>query len=103
MEFVVIKTGGKQYKVSSGTKIKIEKLNAKEGEEVVFDNVLLTVSGEKIEIGAPYVNGAKVVAKVLKQGRGKKQIVFRYHPKVRYRKKKGHRQDFTEVEIVNIK
>ena len=103
MEFAVIKTGGKQYKVSSGAKIKIEKLNAKEGEEVVFDNVLLTVSGEKIEIGAPYVNGAKVGAKVLKQGRGKKQIDFRYHYKGRYRKKKGHRQDFTEVEIVSVK
>lgn len=103
MEFAVIKTGGKQYKVSSGSKLKIEKLEAKEGDAVVFDNVLLKANGEQIEIGAPYVSGAKVEAKVTKQGRNKKQIVFRYHPKVRYRKKKGHRQDFTEVEITNIK
>ncbi|MEK7590114.1 MAG: 50S ribosomal protein L21 [Patescibacteria group bacterium] len=103
MEFAVIKTGGKQYKVSSGSKLKIEKLDAKEGEVVVFDNVLLTAKGEGVEIGAPYVNGVKVEARVTKQGRNKKQIVFRYHSKVRYRKKKGHRQNFTEVEITNIK
>lgn len=103
MEFAVIKTGGKQYKVSSGLKLKIEKLEAKEGDAVVFDNVLLKVNGEQLEIGAPYVSGAKVEAKVIKQGRNRKQIVFRYHSKVRYRKKKGHRQNFTEVEIVSIK
>lgn len=103
MEFAVIKTGGKQYKVSSGLKLKIEKLEAKEGDAVVFDNVLLKVNAEQAEIGTPYVSGAKVEAKVIKQGRNKKQIVFRYHPKVRYRKKKGHRQNFTEVEIVSIK
>lgn len=100
--FAIIKTGGKQYKVSSGDKIKIDKLEIKEGESVVFDNVLLTADGEKVEIGTPYVNGVKVEAKVIKQGRHRKQIVFRYHSKTRYRKKKGHRQHFTEVEIINI-
>ena len=100
--FAVIETGGKQYKVSTGQKIKIEKLNAKEGEIFSFENVLLTADGEKIDVGTPYVEGAKIEAKVLRQGRSKKKIVFRYHSKTRYRKKKGHRQPFTEVEIVKI-
>ncbi len=101
-KFAVIETGGKQYRVSPGQKIKIEKLNAAEGGNFVFDKVLLMVDGEKVEIGTPYISGAKVEAKVLKQGRDKKKIVFRYHSKTRYRKKKGHKQPHTEVEITNI-
>ena len=101
--FAVIETGGKQYKVSAGQKVKIEKLDAEAGGNFVFDKVLLTVDGEDVKIGAPYVEGAKVEAKVLKQGRDKKKIVFRYHSKTRYRKKKGHRQHFTEVEITEIR
>ena len=69
------------------------------GEHVVFDKVLLIVDGESVKIGTPYVEGAKVEAIVLKQGKGEKKIVFKYHSKARYRKKKGHRQLFTEVEI----
>lgn len=98
--FSIIQTGGKQYKVSAGEKIKIEKLSVQAGESVIFDKILLTADGENVKIGMPYVEGAKVEGKVLKQGREKKKIVFRYHSKTRYRKKKGHRQDFTEVEIV---
>lgn len=98
----VIKTGGKQYLVAPGHKIKIEKLDAKEGEEVVFDQVLLLEKNKKLAIGTPLVKDAKVVAKVLKQGKGKKVIVFKYKQKTRYKKKKGHRQPYTEVEIVKI-
>lgn len=100
MAFSIIQTGGKQYKVSAGQKLKIEKLEAEVDGSFVFDKVLLTVDGESVKIGTPYVEGAKVEAKVLKQGKGEKKIVFKYHSKARYRKKKGHRQLFTEVEIV---
>lgn len=100
MKIAVIETGGKQYKVASGQKLKIEKLNAQAGDNFIFDKILLTTDGEDIKIGTPYVEGAKIEGKVLKQGREKKKIVFRYHSKTRYRKKKGHRQDFTEVEIL---
>ncbi|MBI5401708.1 50S ribosomal protein L21 [Candidatus Wolfebacteria bacterium] len=103
--FSVIETGGKQYKVSVGQKVKIEKLEAKEGEKFVFDKVLLEAGqGENpdVKIGTPYVSGAKVEGKVLKQARDKKKIVFKYHSKTRYRKKKGHRQNYTEVEITKI-
>jgi len=101
MKLAVIKTGGKQYLVKEGDKLKISKLSAKEGDEIIFDEVLL-VSDKETEIGTPLIEGAKVSAKVLKQGRGKKIIVFHYHSKTRYRKKAGHRQHFTEIEIKNI-
>jgi len=98
----VIKTGGKQYLVSPGQKIKIEKLDAKEGSEVTFKEVLLLEKNNKLEIGNPLVKGAKVVGKVLSQGKSKKVIIFKYKPKTRYKLKKGHRQPFTEVEITKI-
>ncbi len=103
MSFAIIETGGKQYLVSPKNKIRIEKLPAEEGQEVVFDKVLL-VSDEagNVKIGKPYVSGLKVTGKVLKQGRDKKIRIFKYKPKVRYRRRKGHRQEFTEVEIVQI-
>ena len=100
--FAIIQTGGKQYKVSFGQKIKIEKLIANEGEDFVFDKVLLLADGENVKIGSPYIEGAKVEAKILKQGKSRKKIVFKYHSKTRYRKKKGHRQQYTEVEITKI-
>lgn len=99
---VVIKTGGKQYLVTPDQKLKIEKLDAKEGGKIVFDEVLLVFDDKKTEVGTPVVGGVKVEAKILKQGRARKVIVFRYHSKTRYRKKKGHRQHFTEVEITKI-
>ncbi|MEK7548990.1 MAG: 50S ribosomal protein L21 [Patescibacteria group bacterium] len=102
MKFAVIQTGGKQYRVSPGQKIKIEKLNAKEGDSFLFDKVLLFADNEKIEIGVPYVEGVKVEAKILRQDKEKTKIVFKYHSKTRYRKKKGHRQPFTEVEVIAI-
>ena len=99
--FAIIKTGGKQYKVKEGDKILIEKLEAQEGADVSFDEVLL-VSNGALSIGQPFVDGAKVTGKVLEQGRAKKKIVFRYKAKVRRKKKKGHRQPFTKVEITKI-
>jgi large subunit ribosomal protein L21 len=100
--FAVIETGGKQYKVSAGEKIKVEKLSAEAGDSFVFDKVLLISDKGKTQFGAPHIKGAKVEAKVLEQARNKKQIVFRYHPKTRYRKKKGHRQYFTKLEVTKI-
>ena len=102
MQFAVIKTGGKQYLVSPGQKVKIEKLEKKEGDEVVFDKVLLLEKGNKLEIGTPDVSGAKVSGKVLSQGKGKKVIIFKYKAKTRRKTKKGHRQAFTEVKIEKI-
>lgn len=100
--FAVIKTGGKQYLVTSGQKLKIEKINASEGDNFTFEKVLLTSNGQNLQIGTPVVADAKVEARVLKQGRTRKIIVFKYHNKTRYRKKQGHRQHFTEVEIKKI-
>jgi len=99
----VIKTGGKQYLVSKGDKIKIEKIERKEGEEVVFDKVLLLEKRGKVSIGNPFIKGAKVTGKILKQGKGKKVVIFKHKPKKRYKIKKGHRQTFTEVEILSFK
>jgi len=98
----VIKTGGKQYLVSPGDKIKIEKIDKKEGSEITFDEVLLLEKKNKLEIGNPLVKGAKVIGKIISQGKGKKVIVFKWKAKTRYKVKRGHRQPFTEVEITKI-
>ena len=98
----VIKTGGKQYLVSPGDKIKIEKVKTPEGEEITFSEVLLVEKGNKIEIGTPLVKEAVVTGKVLKQSRAKKVIVFKYKSKTRHKTKKGHNKLFTEVEITKI-
>ena len=98
----VIKTGGKQYVVSPGDKIKIEKLSKKEGSEIAFSEVLLLEKGRQLEIGSPLVKGVKVAGKILEHGKGKKKIVFKYKSKKRYIVKKGHRQPYTLVEITKI-
>lgn len=97
--FAIIQTGGKQYRVEAGQKIQVEKLPAKTGDSVTFDKVLLVAEGDKVEVGTPYVVGAKIIGTLAREGREKKKIVFRFHSKTRYRKKKGHRQPFSEVEI----
>ena len=103
MSFAVIKTGGKQYVVEPGKKLKVEKLPAEEGKDFSFDEVLLvTEEGGDAKIGMPVVEGAKVSAKVLRHGRAKKITNLRYHSKTRHRRKQGHRQHFTEVEITAI-
>ncbi len=102
MTQAVIKTGGKQYIVSPGNKIKIEKVNVEEGKEIVFSDVLLFHDGKDIKIGTPFLSDVKVKGKVLSQDRHAKVIIFKYKPKKRYRLKKGHRQPFSEVEITGI-
>lgn len=101
-KFAVIKTGGKQYRVAEGDKIKIESLPKSESGEAIFDNVLMVSDDNDVKIGTPMVEGAKVTANVLKEGRARKIIVFKYRPKKRYKKKAGHRQHFTEIEIKKI-
>lgn len=98
----VIKTGGKQYLVWPGAKIKIEKLKGKEGEKVEFSDVLLVEKDGKVKIGAPFVEGAKVIGEILAQQKGEKIVVLKYKKKRRYRIKRGHRQPFTQVEIKKI-
>lgn len=100
--FAIIKTGGKQYKVSEGDVLMIEKL-ADAKDEISFDQVLLVSDGDKAKIGQPTVSGAKVTAKVLMaEGKGEKKMVFKFKAKTRQRKKKGHRQPFTKVQITKI-
>ena len=99
--YAIIKTGGKQYVVEEGKVISIEKLDVEEGAEVTFDEVLL-VSGDDVKIGQPNVAGAKVTGKVLEQGKESKIRIFKYTPKTGYRKRQGHRQPYTKVEIGKI-
>ncbi len=99
--YAIIATGGKQYKVSEGDIITIEKLPVEEGETVTFDQVL-AVGGESLTIGNPTVSGATVSATVKKNGRAKKVIVYKYKPKTGYHKKNGHRQSYTQVKIDKI-
>ena len=98
----IIKTGGKQYIVKPGDKLKVEKLDKKEGVEISFTDVLLVEKNKKVEIGTPMLK-AEVQAKILKHGKGDKIIVFKYKPKKRYSRKIGHRQPYTEIEILGIK
>ncbi len=100
--YAVIETGGKQYKVETGDVIRVEKLNAEEGAEVTFDKVLMAVDGSDVKVGAPTVEGAAVTAKVLGNGKAKKVVVFKMKRKKNYRRKKGHRQPFTKVEITAV-
>lgn len=101
--YAFIKTGGKQVKVEVGQEIYVEKLDVEVDETVTFNEVLL-VGGEKTIVGKPLVEGATVEAKVLKQGKGKKIIVYKYRPKTNYKKKQGHRQLYTKllVESINL-
>ena len=98
----IIETGGKQYKVAEGDTLYIEKLNVEAGETVTFDKVLAVVDGDNAKFGAPTVNGASVTANVVKNGKGKKVLVFKYKPKKNYRRRHGHRQPYTKVEITKI-
>ncbi len=100
--YAIIKTGGKQYRVSEGETLKVEKLDVEVGAEVVFEEVLTVVSEADVKIGKPVVEGAKVTAKVVEQGKAEKIFVFKYKAKSNYRKRQGHRQPFTAVEIVKI-
>ena len=98
----IIETGGKQYKVAEGDILYIEKLNAEAGESVTFEKVLAVLNGDSANFGAPVVEGATVTANVVKNGKGKKVLVFKYKPKKNYRRRQGHRQPYTKVEITKI-
>ena len=98
----IIVTGGKQYKVSEGDVIYIEKLDNEAGDTVKFEQVLAIIDGEKATFGTPVVEGASVEAKIVKNGKGKKVRIFKYNPKKGYRKRQGHRQPYTKVEIGKI-
>ena len=103
MIFAIIETGGKQHTVASEDTLRVEKLDMQVGESVVFDQVLLTVNGNSVIVGQPYIKDARVEGVVTDQGREAKKIVFRYRSKTRYRKKKGHRQPYTEVKITELR
>ena len=100
--YAIIETGGKQYKVSPGQTIDVERLDVAEGKKVDLDKVLLIADGDKVTVGTPTVDGVKVVATSQGEGKSKKIIVFKYKPKVRYRKKTGHRQLYTRLMIDKI-
>ncbi|MEK7512909.1 MAG: 50S ribosomal protein L21 [Patescibacteria group bacterium] len=100
--FAIIETGGKQYRAETGKRLVVETLSGNAGDRVTFERVLLVSGGKETRIGAPYLPKASVDAVVLRQFRGDRAIVFRYHSKTRYRKFKTHRQPLTEVEITKI-
>ena len=100
--YAIIETGGKQYKVTPGQTIDVERLDAAEGNTVELDRVLLIADGDKVTVGTPVVEGAKVIATSQGEGKGKKIIVFKYKPKVRYRRKMGHRQLYTRLTVDKI-
>jgi large subunit ribosomal protein L21 len=100
--YAVIKTGGKQYRVAAGEKIKVEQIPAEVGAEITLDQVLMVGEGESVKVGAPLVAGAKVTAKVIAQGRHPKVNIFKMRRRKHYRKNQGHRQNFTEIQIGEI-
>ena len=100
--YAVIKTGGKQYRVSAGDKLKVEKLVGDVGSDVTIDQVLMLADGDNVTIGAPVIAGASVQAKVLSHGRGDKVMIFKFRRRKHYRKTQGHRQDYTEIQIGDI-
>ena len=101
--YAVIESCGKQYKVAEGDVVFFEKLDAEEGKKVTFDKVILVSDEGKVEVGNPYVKSMKVEGKVVSHGKGKKIIVFKMKPKKNYRRKQGHRQPYTKLEITSIK
>ncbi|HSF22060.1 MAG TPA: 50S ribosomal protein L21 [Burkholderiales bacterium] len=100
--YAVIQTGGKQYRVTAGEKLKIERIAGEVGQEITLDRVLLVADGEALKMGAPLVAGARVKAKVLKHGRGEKVRIFKLNRRKHYRRSQGHRQNYTEIEILGI-
>ncbi len=100
--YAVIQTGGKQYKIAPDARLRVEKLDAEIGDEVEFSNVLLVSKDGAVTLGQPFVKGAVVKAKVLRQKRAKKIIVFKFKRRKGYKKKQGHRQYYTEIQISNI-
>lgn len=100
--YAVIRTGGKQYRVSAGEKLRIEQIRAQVGSEIVLGEVLALGSGDSLTTGAPLVNGASVTAKVVAHGRGEKVRIYKMRRRKHYRKSQGHRQNYTEIEVLGI-
>lgn len=100
--YAVIATGGKQYRVSEGAVLRVEKLDADEGASIEFDRVLLVGNGDSVSIGKPFVDGSKVQATVMSQGKARKVEVLKFRRRKNYRRTKGHRQNFTQVKITGI-
>ena len=100
--YAVFKTGGKQYRASKGDRLRVEKVEAKEGDNIEFDKILLVGEGTDITVGTPLLEGAKISAKVISQGRDKKIKVVKFKRRTNYRRTKGHRQFFTEIEVLSI-
>ena len=100
--YAVIKTGGKQYKVTVGEKLKVEQIPAELDSQIELTEVLMIADGDKVQVGAPFVSGAKVVAKVVEHGRGEKIRIFKMRRRKHYQKRQGHRQNFTQIEILSI-
>ena len=100
--YAVIKTGGKQYRVAQGDRLRVEKLPGNVGDAVTLGEVLLVGQGDGVKVGAPLVSGAKVEAKIVAQDRGKKIIIFKFRRRKNYRRKTGHRQPFTALEVTGI-
>jgi large subunit ribosomal protein L21 len=100
--YAVIRTGGKQYRVAEGDKLRVEKLNADEGADIAFDQVLMLHDGEQVQVGKPYLSGHQVRAQVLTHGRGKKVRIIKFRRRKHHLKRQGHRQAFTEVRITGI-
>lgn len=98
----IFSTGGKQYRVTKGDEIFIEKLEADAGSQVKFDQVLAIIDGDKVNLGSPTISGASVTAKVIKNGKSKKILVFKYKAKKNYRRRQGHRQPYTKIQIESI-
>jgi large subunit ribosomal protein L21 len=100
--FAIVQTGGKQYRVSPGDVLRVEHLPGERGDEVLLEQVLLVADGDAIQVGQPLVSGARVVSEILRQGKGKKIIVFKKKRRKKYRRKQGHRQLYTALEIKEI-
>jgi large subunit ribosomal protein L21 len=98
----VIKTGGKQYRVSTGDRLNVETLRAETGSDVAFEQVLMVADGEDVVVGTPFIDGARVTAKVLEHGRGEKIRIIKFKRRKHYRRQMGHRQNYTRVEITGI-
>ncbi|MBN2725499.1 MAG: 50S ribosomal protein L21 [Deltaproteobacteria bacterium] len=101
--FAVIRTGGRQYKVEPGSFVRVNKINGEAGSEITLDDVLLYSNGEEIKIGKPSINGASVSARIVRQGKDRKIIIYKYRRRKDSASKKGHRQLFTELQITGIK
>jgi len=100
--YAVIETGGKQYRVDPGKDVKVEKLQGEVGDAIIFDQVLMTSDGEDVKVGKPFLEDTKVTGRITLQGKNKKIVVFKYKRRKGYRKKMGHRQQFTQIKIEDI-